>query len=177
MGCANAYCATLNYHTDMSVLNFIKLTDAVSRSINSLPNKIAAEAVAFSKERFTAQKWVDKTTEVWEPRKTERKSKRRNSGAILVDSGRLKRSIRKISVSHEKIVIGTDVPYARIHNDGFKGMQSVRGHRRRGHEVKAFNRNMDMPRRRFLGSSAVLNNRLQRLITAEIKTAIKSVIK
>jgi phage gpG-like protein len=118
-----------------------------------------------------------------------------------VDSGRLKRSIRIVAVTPTSVTIGTDVPYAQIHNDGFNGSQSVRAHTQRVKEhqrkqkvkgkkgkwktkkvtvkahtrnIKAHTRNMKMPRRRFLGSSAELEKQIMELIMSEINAAISN---
>jgi phage gpG-like protein len=101
-----------------------------------LPNGVATVAVNFFKERFRAQNWVGDHTEPWKPRKNSphwaRKGERGSRRAILVKTGRLRRSIRKISAMAEQVVIGTDVPYAQIHNEGYRGPieQQVKAHTR-----------------------------------------------
>lgn len=100
-----------------------------------IPNVVATVAVNFSKERFKAQNWVDSNTKPWARRKTKTwrgKTPRNNGRAVLVDTGRLRRSIRKIKVDAQSVIIGTDVEYARAHNDGFNGSvtQTVKSHSR-----------------------------------------------
>lgn len=163
------------------MLRELRILDAVNTAISALPNKIATEAVNFSKERFVQQNWVDTNTQPWAKRKTSRGSSRRSSGAVLVDSGRLKRSIRKIMVSQSVIIIGTDVPYAQAHNDGFRGRKQVKSYSKRSakgkvYKVRAHTVRVNMPRRRFLGESAVLTQRIDRMATAEIMRAIQSSI-
>lgn len=161
---------------------YILMLDRVSKAIDKLPARAATEAVNFSKERFRAQNWVDNNTQPWKKRKPLKgESNKRAGRAILTDTGRLKRSIRKVSVSNTNAVIGTDVPYAEAHNDGFRGRvnQRVRAHTRktkRGNiNVKTHSRvtNMNLPRRKFIGVSQVLDNRITRMMTAEITRAIK----
>ena len=175
---------------------------ALFQCIADLPEQIGMLAVNFSKQRFVEQNWHDTSPEAWEPRRRLRRGgKRRQNGAILVDSGRLKRSIRVISVTPTSVTIGTDVPYAQIHNDGFNGSQSVRAHKenvkahRRKQKVKGKNgkwktktvtvkahtrkigahtRNMKMPRRRFLGESAELERQIADFITSEIQSALSN---
>lgn len=142
-----------------------------------MPTRLATLAVAFSKERFVQQNWIDSSVEAWRPRSRKRRGgKRRQSGAVLVDSGRLKRSIRAISVSKNKIVIGTDVPYAQAHNDGVNTMVTVKSHSRKRNgktcQVREYSRRMSMPQRRFLGDSQELSARLEKLIISEIINAI-----
>lgn len=163
------------------MLEQLKLFDAVADAMRGIPQLVATEAVNFSKERFVQQNWVDATTEPWRKRKVKRRSKTRERGAVLVSSGRLKRSIRKVLVASDMVIIGSDVPYAQIHNDGFRGRETVKAHKRksrkgRSTEVKSFTRSMNMPRRRFIGQSAVLNTRIERVCTASIMKAIKSAL-
>lgn len=184
-------------------IEFMKLVNRVTDAVRRLPEQAAALAVNFSKERFRAGNWLDNGTEPWKKRGKSWKKDNRKGRAILVDTGRLRRSIRKVSVTSDRAVIGTDVPYARAHNDGFRGavQQQVRSHNRslthagiiRGKElkrstrisvgrikhgntiVKAFTRTIhqNTPRRRFIGPSAVLNKQLERLMTAEIIKSMK----
>lgn len=177
--------------------------ERVANALRGIPRRAGTLAVNFSKERFRAQNWVDNITEPWKPRsaKTWRKKAERPGRAILVKRGRLRRSIRVISISATRIVIGTDVPYAQAHNDGFRGAvkQMVKKHTRRRYgrisstnldtrktssrrgvvgeiTVKEHERtiNQNIPRRRFLGSSAVLKSQLERMITVEIIRAFKN---
>lgn len=166
-----------------------------------LPNEIAAIAVNFSKERFHDQSWLDETKERWKPRKKPRKGGQKRSQTLLVDTGRLKKSIRKISANANQIVIGTDVPYASIHNYGgtITGTFKVRAHtvkayRRRAHTrvrsgrtekikaqtikthvVAAHLRkvNTRIPQRQFLGDSYTLRRRIYLLTAARFSRALK----
>ena len=166
-----------------------------------LPNEIAAIAVNFSKERFRDQAWLDETKERWKPRKKPRKGGQKRSQTLLVDTGRLKKSIRKISADANRVVIGTDVPYAYIHNYGgnitgtFKVQaHTVKSHRRRSHTrtragktekikaqtvkahaVKAHTRkvNTRIPQRQFLGESYTLRRRIYLLTAARFSRALK----
>lgn len=161
------------------MLDELRILNSVTNCISKLPGIIATEAVNFSKERFVAQNWIDTNTEPWKARKTKRTSATRNRGAILVDTARLKRSIRKIKVTTTGAVIGTDVPYASAHNNGFRGRKNVKAHNsrsRKGNDfkVKAHTANVNLPRRRFIGESAALNKRIERTCTAEIMRAIKA---
>ena len=150
-----------------------EIEQALSQCLTTLPNQIGTVAVNFAKQRFVSQNWHDTTAEPWQPRKRNRRGgKKRQKGAILVDSGRLKRSIRIVSTTTATVTIGTDVAYAQIHNDGFDGIQSVRAHPRNGRTVRAHTRHMKMPRRRFLGDSVELTRLLTEFITNELNFAI-----
>lgn len=159
--------------------SFAAIVDDVTRAINAMPARVGTCAVNFSKQRFIQQNWHDTTPEPWKPRsRTRRGGERRQSGAILVDSGRLKRSIRVVSADSNRVIIGTDVPYAEIHNEGLDGEVSVRKHSRRSrkgrlHIVKAHKRRVHMPQRRFLGESQALATQLEELMIKELKNAIE----
>ena len=159
--------------------SFAAIVDDVTRAINAMPARVGTCAVNFSKQRFVQQNWHDTTPEPWKPRsRTRRGGERRQSGAILVDSGRLKRSIRVVSADSNRVIIGTDVPYAEIHNEGLDGEVSVHKHSRRSrkgrlHIVKAHKRRVHMPQRRFLGESQALATQLEELMIKELKNAIE----
>ena len=166
--------------------DFIKQLKLLQNSRNII-KKIGADAVNFSKERFRSQNWVDNTTEQWAKRKQTKESKQRSKRGVLTDTGRLRRSIRVISANEDRVIIGTDVPYAQIHNDGgrFKATQRVRTHLRtehfrsgvkvREHKVNAHTRviSINMPRRRFLGNSAVLARRIERVAAVEFNKLLR----
>lgn len=154
------------------------MLDRVSRTVDTLPRRAATVAVNFTKDRFKQQNWVDTTTKPWKKRKPVKgESKRSSKRAILVRSGRLRRSPRVIHADSDSAIMGTDVPYAQAHNEGFRGRvnQRVRAHRRNGKKVKSHKRtiNLNIPERRFIGDSAVQDARIQRMMTAEIIRAIK----
>lgn len=190
--------------------DFVKMMDSLSRSVATLPRKVATVAVNFSKERFYLQNWADTTRKPWAKRKKSwnKETNRRSGRAILVDTGRLRRSIRVIHADSSIVAIGTDVPYARAHNDGFSGRvrQKVRAHKRGKFamvksgtgtfniktrrentrsrrsksgeiSVKAYTRTIDqkIPQRRFIGPSALLNRRIERMIVAEFKQSLKTI--
>lgn len=158
--------------------------------LNRSMSKVAILAVNFSKERFVQKNWLSNRREPWQGRK------RPARGSILVKSGRLKRSIRKLAQGNYYVYIGTDDPKAQIHNEGgtINKTVTVRAHprkkeakrtrnaqgryERRGaattHQVKSHRRRMNikMPKRQFLGDSAILNRRIERFLSAELNTEI-----
>jgi phage gpG-like protein len=113
--------------------DFIKKIDALASAYKKLPTEIATIAVNFSKERFREQNWWDTSEIKWKERKRNRNGSKKKSQTLLVGTGRLKRSIRKISANESQIIIGSDVPYAQIHNDGgtIKGTVTVKAHKRK----------------------------------------------
>lgn len=186
---------------------FFAIMDRVERAINTIPARAGVLAVNFSKDRFRQQAWVDATTQPWPKRKVSGWGRRERKGrAILVDTGRLRRSIRVVMVSGTRVVVGVYVPYAKAHNEGFRGTVTQRvsaysysryGTEKRGTgvysvktrrenlkavrvktgevKVKAHTRTIHqrIPKRQFIGQSAVLDRNLQRMMTLELTKAIR----
>jgi phage gpG-like protein len=168
---------------------------ALRQVLPTIPHQMGVLAVQFTMERFRAMNWVDSTTKPW----AKRKSQKDNAGrGLLIKSGRLKRSIRVTEKSGGTVVIGTDVPYAKVHNEGSQEKVLVGHHLRhiekagpvaltkKGKpkkrqpkpsitkiEVKAHFRKNNIPQRQFIGNSAVLTTQLQRMMAANIMKALK----
>lgn len=179
--------------------------DALVRRISSvmrvIPSRAATVAVNFTKERFRQQNWLDVSPDPWERRKRKPRETRTDRRHVLIKSGRLMRSIRKITANSDRSIIGTDVEYAAAHNDGLTiqatqnvGSHQVRSYRRRAHErtrngrvesvssanvsahnVRSHRRNVNfkMPQRKFLGTSAVLTGKIETMMQNEINNAIR----
>lgn len=109
----------------------------------------------FRQKAFDGNAWVAART-----------PKRR--GSLLIDSGAMMNSIRPIEVSRERVVIaaGNDkVTYARSHNEGFDGLQTIEAHQRRTPKgrtatVKKHTRMAHIPQRQFMGDSQELNGQI-----------------
>jgi len=159
----------------MAKSDFIQKLQRLAKVQKQMPTKMGTLAVRFSKERFQQKNWLDRTRQPWEKRK------RKDRGTLMNRTGRLKRSIRKIEVGKDYAIIGTNVPYAEAHNEGLtiKKTVSVKKHTRKrkgsSGEVKAHTRkmNLKLPERRFIGDSAILERRIERLVEREIKNAIE----
>lgn len=171
------------------------------------PNMLGNDAVNFFKDSFKNQGWLGNSFTPWRPRKAVTrwgKTPRNKGRAILVDSGRLRRSIRITSVRSMAVTIGTDVPYARAHNEGIRlGMiQQVKAHTRKITKlstvqgkslktrskvsfnrlqigetmVKAHKRRIDqrLPQRQFMGDSPYLATKLKRRLQAELMKGLRT---
>ncbi len=169
---------------------FFAQVDRIANAMDKFPIQAAVTAVNFSKERFVMKNWVNRSREPWpkNSRATLKALRKRKGakGSMMLRTGRLKRSIRKISWTRRFIVIGTDVPYAQINNDGgtINKTVKVKPHKRvitRGRakgktvDVKAHQRQMNttIPQRKFLGESAILMRRIERLMERQLKEALK----
>jgi len=166
-----------------------------------MPAKMGTTCVKFFKDRFSAQAWTDESASPWAARKPG--SKRNKGRAILINSGRLRNSIHILYTTADSSTVGTEVPYAEIHNEGFNGVEQVSGFTRKKFkkstvfstevfniksrkgrkstiksvsgetEVKPFSRQMNMPQRRFIGESKLLVHKLEQMITIELKKIFK----
>jgi phage gpG-like protein len=116
--------------------NIRKKAAALRSRLLTLPVKIGDTAVLFTKQRFGQKNWIGDRVEYWRPRKPHSrwgKTARNKGRALLVDTGRLRRSVRIMGKTSYSVTIGSDVPYATAHNDGFRGSvsQQVSAHARR----------------------------------------------
>lgn len=106
---------------------------------------------------FRNQGFTDQSLQRWQARKRVDRGVRGNR-AILVKSGDLRRSIRIVSKTLTSVTIGSDLPYAKVHNDG---LRAGRG------------RGFKMPKRQFIGYSSALSISLQRKLDNRIQKVFK----
>lgn len=100
-------------------------------------------AVTHSTENFAKQGYDDLGVKKWAPRQ---RTRTRDIGkAILVQSGRLRRSLRKKRLTALSGVIFSPLPYARRHNEG-----------------------LDMPQRQFVGNSINMVKKIERALELKI---------
>lgn len=178
-----------------------KLQEGFRKYQAKIPRIAGGKAVSFFKENFRRQGWVyDGKMQRWKARSPNAK---RNSGrAILVDSGRLRRSIRVLYTSDFAVEIGTDVPYANAHNEGatISGQFNVAAYRRKGYKVKKHKRkikgkmvsipahsvsaaqvsqhskqmNITIEKRQFIGESPDVIKSVERELFRELDNLIKT---
>lgn len=181
---------------------FVRMVDNLIKARKALPNEVAVLAVKFSKDRFRDQAWYDSNKEAWKARKQRRQGGKRKSQTLLVNTGRLKRSIRKIKADQNEVKIGTDVPYAEIHNNGGKitananvksytkkahsrkahsrsrkgNVEAVPAQNVSSHRVKAHRRKMNttIPQRQFIGNSTKLARDVEKLIVDRFEKAMRT---
>ncbi|MBS1740714.1 MAG: phage virion morphogenesis protein [Bacteroidetes bacterium] len=172
---------------------------ALKQMLLTLPLTVGDLAVQFYKARFRAEGWYDASFVKWQARSPN--AKRNKGRAILTSTGRLRRSIRIAKLTQNIVTIGTDVPYARVHNEGFNGTVHVKAHTRglykkkkagtgkltktgkermktvselqRTTPVGQHNRKMHMPKRQYMGESQYLNRIITRKISTEVLKAFK----
>ena len=99
-------------------------TARLQTQIKTLPTVLKNIALNFFLDRFTQQAWIDTARQRWADRSKKKKFPSARQGtqgegrAILIKTGRLRRSIRAVFESDSRIVIATDVVYAAVHNFG-----------------------------------------------------------
>lgn len=167
----------------MAKNDFLLKLNGLMKLRNTWRKMAEVEAVNFSKERFVRKNWVDSKRQPWDAWSKSYAESDRHGASLLIGkkSGRLKRSIRKLRGTATTVVIGTDVPYAEIHNEGGTINKStrVRAHRRtrkgKTTYVQAHSRkmNLTMPQRRFIGESALLSRRMERKLQKEMNKILK----
>lgn len=169
---------------------FAKIQERLAGTLRTLPEIIGNEVVNFALNSFDQQAWSGESQQVWKKRKNPTKWGKADETdrALLVKTGKLKRSIRITRIQENRVFVGAggaDIPYAKVHNYGFKGIvnQNVRGYKRRNSngktiEIKAHKRtiNQNIPQRRFIGGendSPYLKARLRRIALAELRKIFK----
>lgn len=174
-----------------SKFNFQGISKKARTVLESSLIQIGNEAKNHFVGSFRLQGFQDKTVEKWKPRKKEDK---RAGRAILVKSGDLRRSIRRENLNKMKlsVTIATDLPYARIHNEGGVINKSERaatinfkikkdGTSRFTKQKKAnFQQDVtigahsiNIPKRQFIGGSFVLNQKVKKTITSRLDKLFK----
>lgn len=145
---------------------------------SDLPYKVESAAMEFVDNNFANQGW-------------EGKGWKESKGTILVKSGRLRSGFRS-DISKEQVRIYNDIPYAKIHNEGYSGIQYVKPHKRsritgkKGkltvqsrYNVKGFSRKMNMPQRQFAPyqghESNTLNSKIDEVIATHVDEILKKV--
>jgi hypothetical protein len=166
-----------------------------------IPKLIANEMLNFALDNFRRQGYLGDTFEPWKKRKPV--ARKESTRALLIKTGRGRRSLRVIEANEERVGIGSDLIYMKAHNEGVNqvvhvneytrevhrvatvgtGIYSVKSKKERmkkekflyGHaKVKAHNRRMKLPKRQFIGKSQYLMARLKRVYAAEIIKAFNS---
>lgn len=170
------------------------LQKKLQTSLEALPTILGNEGVIWIKQNFRRQGYPGAAFVLWPARSAN--AKRNKGRALLIDSGRLSRSPRIMNTGTLRVEIGTDVPYAKAHNEGVNKMVTVKSHNRniigtvklstgktgqfrtkktitgRG-TVKSYNRHMRLPQRQFAGPSPVLKSILTRKAIVHIGRELK----
>lgn len=169
---------------------------AFALACKKVPAKLGSKAVEWFDNSFKNQGFANHTLLPWRRTKSGKKNEfgKRSSG-ILIRSGRLRRGTRVVLTTPAFVLIANAVPYAKAHNEGGKSEVPVKQHERRlkaytytlkGRQaqkkagrkskttVRAHTRRRNLPRRQFMGKSAMLNREFRKIIIQTINEAIRA---
>jgi phage gpG-like protein len=151
----------------MGIIEAMKtLSQELKQLYREAPRYVGNLALQHFNDNFQQQGFVDDTLQPWPPRHDDGGQDR----AILVKTGRLRRSLRISRLSTEEVVIGTDVPYAKVHNEG--GMINVKAHNRRskrGNEFAVRAYIYKATQRKFIGASKQLDRKIENYFTDRVE--------
>lgn len=165
-------------------------------AVNRFPTKAGNIALRFVNGNFRAQGFQGSTFKKW-------KANNRNS-TILIKTGKL-RAATYFTTQAGQATIKNHMPYAKAHNEGFKGDVSVKAHTRnqytktkvgtgkftkKGKErmktmtmksgqfsVKAHTRSMNLPQRQFAPTATSTSPVLDNAIIREVAKDINQIMK
>ena len=151
-------------------VNLDRLRGKYKEGLKRVPVRFGAAAVEHTKENFRQGGFVDDSLQKWPARKNDKDAGR----GLLIGKGtaHLSRDTRVLAIDGLTVKVGTSLPYASVHNEGFKGdvQQNVSAHNRRGAAVSAFSRliRQNIPQRQFLGKSRALYTKLRNILIEEL---------
>lgn len=146
---------------------------------SNLTKEVGELAASHFKENFRKQAFDG---EKWKPRsKADKNSKKRN---LLVKSGRLRRSIRRLRTTARSVTVGSLLPYADIHNEGGQINQNPSEQQRKFFWAKFKETKNELwkrlattkeikikiPKRQFIGYSRELNSKIDDFIKKRLKS-------
>lgn len=133
--------------------NFGKLEKRARGAMEASLVLIGNEAKNHFVKSFKDGGFTDSALKRWKPRK--KNDKRRPGRGVLIDSGDLRRSIRRKGFSRRalEVIIATDLPYASVHNFGERSGRGA---------------GFKMPKRQFIGHSKRLNRNVERIIVRNL---------
>lgn len=165
-----------------------------TQELSTLNREIAIEAINFFKESFDNQGFTDSTLVPWRRTKSGKQNRfGQTSSGILIQTGALKDSF-DYRINGAIITILNSKEYAAIHNEGGtishpggtsfypKGNEAIFVSKRKAAELKALRglklpktkpHKIPIPRRKFIGTSKVLNQRIERLIIRKFLKALE----
>lgn len=156
--------------------NFKVVIANLQRAKAEVPKLVANDTKNFFVGQFNKESWDGEQWEEVERRKAGANvPESRKTAHILVKSGRLRRALINSlkEANWDQIVFKiTDVPYAKVHNNGFNGTVNVKAHVRADSKgdiykkkkrvaigvsfAQAHTRQMNIPKRQFMGDAKEL---------------------
>lgn len=133
----------------------VKDMQMAEKTIADMVDTMGIYAINHYKKSFIDGGFTDLSFKAWKQRKRSRDNEGR---AILVKTGNLKRSLTYRKIGRYSVRIESNVPYAKVHNEG---LRSGRG--------KGFT----MPERKFVGYSERLSRKIELRLRANIEKIFK----
>lgn len=131
----------------------------------------------FEREAFFNERWA------------RRKHNRDPGRAVLTKTGMLRRSI-ETEVTETSVIFSSSVHYAKVHNEGYRGVQYVKPFRRKrlnasnvssrqrirvgGHNVKGYARRLVIPKRQFIGMHPEVESIIRQIVEANTQEIFQS---
>jgi phage gpG-like protein len=157
-------------------LNLKPKIAAMQRLKVNLPKQLGNDAVNHFRNSFRLGGFEDQSVDMWELPKRKQFttfgkkgqqlkgkkylfknfSRADRTRATLVQTGALRNSVRVLRTSPGEVVIGSDLKYAQIHNEGGK-----------------LKNGGTMPKRQYVGDSRKLTAQMKKKISGEILKALK----
>jgi phage gpG-like protein len=114
----------------MDSSQFGNMTAAMAATLNKYINVESAvdvkrETLRFIDDNFRMQGWQGATFEPWAPIK--------RAGTILVRTGALRRGINADGRGNGEVYFYNNMPYAKVHNEGFNGVVNVRSYSKKNY--------------------------------------------
>lgn len=157
--------------------DFSAIQNSIRETVMRLPDIVGNAAVNWTVDSFEKQAWRGLIIQPWKGRNP--KAKRNAGRALLILSGKLRRSIRVMQLNYGTVSFGSDLPYAEAHNKGVSGLVNVGSFNRNSYgkakassldkftkkgkhstktityiadtkNVSSHTRNMNLPRRQFM---------------------------
>ena len=137
------------------------------------PRAVGTLAVNHFKNNFRKQGFDDNGVTPWKARKKETLADIGRAILIKKGNGGLRSSIKVISANTQEIIIGTNIPYAIVHNEGgtFNIPTFIRKTKNGTTTVKAHSRSY--AQRKFIGNSQSLNKKINTFYKNKINNALK----
>lgn len=148
----------------------------------SICKEVGELAAAHFKENFRKQRFDG---EKWKPRSQADKNKK--SRNLLIKSGRLRRSIRRLRTTARSVTVGSLLPYADIHNEGGEINQNPSEQQRKFFWAKFKETKNELwkrlattkaikikiPRRQFIGYTTELGKKIDNFIKNRLKSIFR----
>lgn len=137
-------------------LDMSKVVQRWNKAKNQLPKLLTNVSKnmfvdSWKRQGWDGEKWKEVQRRTPGTRAYKNATKSARTRAILVQSGTLRRSIVINSQTFSRMTISANVPYAEVHNEGFRGTINVRPSVRNGKKVRAYSYKANIPQRKFMG--------------------------